>query len=274
MSNTGLVRTAALSVVAALMLAASPAPSPPSTAGVLTKEEIEDAQPADVLPPVSSDPDDQAGKQLGMTAPSASCDTKGPGKERWAIKTSLSKATVSAQTLDDAISSAADVADFMTVKNIGKIAKSFDTKRVSTPISLAGDSVKEGDIVGVTGFIRSVGCEGDGDFHVNISPSRSTTKCAVVEVPNPAKLEHTPSAAFVKQKTAALRKTLAKMYAAAKANNKTYPKVTFAGQLFYDGTHFTASKPGGGRGAQLAPGTPCATRLWELHPALALNIEE
>jgi hypothetical protein len=64
------------------------------------------------------------------------------------------------------------------------------------------------------------------------------------------------------------------MYTAAKQKQAAYPYVTFAGQLFYDGYHYSAKKgPGGGRGAELQKGKPCATTLWEIHPALAMRIE-
>jgi hypothetical protein len=277
MRKTRIIWSASLSLALLLLAAAAPTPAPagPPASAVLTAQDIQKATPAKSIPPVSSDPDDNpagAGALQGMAAPNASCDSKPPGKERWPIKTSLPVAAPPATALDTAMANAVDIAVFMKASNVGKIGPAYQAKRYPKALTLGSTSPKEGDLVGVTGFVRSIGCEGDGDFHVNISTSRSVTTCAVVEVPNPTALAQSSSSAFVKQKSAALRTTLAKMYAAAGTNKATYPKVTFAGQLFYDGTHYNAANPGGGRGAQLQKGTPCATTLWELHPALAMRV--
>ncbi len=254
MDFSRIVRSAAPSLVISLALGASSAGSGPP---VLTAQDIRAAHPA-VVPLVREDPEDDAGENTTLAfTPNASCDDRGPGKERWFVKTSLPVPATTPAQLANAAGNAYDVSDFMVAKNVGSVGKAFDAVRIPNPVAIASDKRHEGDLVAVTGYIRSIGCENDGDFHVNIAPSRSVTSCAVVEVPNPNKLQNTPSAPFVRQRAAALRIALAQMYAAAGQKHAAYPYVTFAGQLFYDGFHYSPSKgPGGGRGAQLKPGTP------------------
>ncbi len=186
-------------------------------------------------PAASSNPNPQAGQLCPF----------GPGKARWAVKTSLAQDQSPSKlaTLGiDGLISAPDL-------QVDSAALSAPV-RIPQPVAIGAEEYHEGDLVTVSGFVLSSTCEhDDGDFHIDLGDKAGGATCAVVEVPNPTYIgDETLRAAVTKAQ--AMARTLV-----------AGSRITVSGQFFYDATHTTKNDPGGGRGVR-----HCAKSLWEVHP--------
>src|SRR5262249_2431276 len=125
------------------------------------------------------------------------------------------------------------------------------------------EDVNEGDIVQTTGWIHLVAGESDGDFHIQVSDSKSSgNRCLIVEVPkdDPAFV----SDPQLRSRCAKVRQFILDKVLLGKTPSESgtvikepvFVKVT--GQLFFDDSH-VGDKPRGKKGMK-------AVTLWELHP--------
>ena len=131
-------------------------------------------------------------------------------------------------------------------------------------------TLREGDIITVTGYVYRGRCQRDGDFHVEIGAGKTRkSKCIIVEVPDPDQIHETQLGALV----SGARDELAKMDKSVyQSKPKKSPfKATFTGQLFLDAPHHRKSDPSGGRGSLLFSGRHCAANLWEIHPVVQIE---
>jgi hypothetical protein len=190
-----------------------------------------------------------------------------PGKARWEIKTTIP---------DDA-----------SVKNSTKVAlktmlaikppagakghsRRMDHKRYAST-NAAG--LVEGDMITVSGWIRLIAAEPDGDYHIQIAQTKSSqARCFIVEVPRPLNT-------FVKEKR--VLKAAATVRAKIRSNvlggkelryggvkllksPKQRPVyATFTGQFFYDDWHI-GDAPRGKKGCK-------SPTIAEIHPIMAVQ---
>jgi hypothetical protein len=186
------------------------------------------------------------------TVSQAQCDNHGTA--RWPVKTSaISTADNDAHTLTaDAFVHAQD----LDINSQDVPNDSF----ISQDAQIGNATVREGQLVQVSGYISDVRCEkGDGDYHADFRADDSVSgACAEVEVPNPDNIADQNTKARVSEARQAFDGWL---------NQQTPVHVTLIGQLFYDYTHHSATDPGGGRGAG-----HCAATLWEIHPLLKVFV--
>jgi hypothetical protein len=142
----------------------------------------------------------------------------------------------------------------------------FETKLI--PASMTKGQPAEGSFVTVTGYLRLVALEDDGDYHIQLSASPTDMDCIIVEVPK-------DDEAFVKDATlrdkaagvrAFVRKNLlhnADQEPTASGNLMAHPPfVRVTGQLFFDDAH-VGDQPRGKKKMK-------ASTLWELHPVTSI----
>ncbi len=191
-----------------------------------------------------------------------------PGKERWAIKTSVPAAPNFAKTKKTTL------ADMMRLANPPG-AKNKDPQFESARIPGFQNSmnVKEGDFLTVSGYLYLVATEdNDCEYHIQLSDQPRTTankpadtdECLIVEVARPDAFQDPEL-----QKRAQAARDFIK--ARLLANQEPGPSgnimqhavyVQVSGQLFYDNAHLKADgtpQPRGKRGMT-------SKTLWELHP--------
>jgi hypothetical protein len=180
--------------------------------------------------------------------------TPGSPKSRWAIKTSVVSSKLShPKKIDyDTLASMADL-------NLSAADKAAHLKTL-LPNDMSG--FHEGDIVRVSGYLQVVGRENDGDFHLQLTSAKSgSTKCIVVEIPNPEKefvADENLRALVAVPRDFLVTKTLKNKQPSTGGSKMIHPPyVTVTGQLFYDGFH-----QGESRGTH----NMTASSLWELHP--------
>ncbi|ABF43090.1 hypothetical protein Acid345_4090 [Candidatus Koribacter versatilis Ellin345] len=187
-----------------------------------------------------------------------------PGKERWAIKTSVVSTGKHHSLQYD---------KFLALVQ-PEIPAGFDRDHDRIP-GKAGEP-SEGDIITIHGWLQLVAFEktasGDEDYHIQISASQSDGKnCIIVEAPNPDFIDD-PT---LKQQATAIRAWVREKLLhdpqrepSSKGIPMTHPPyVSATGQLFFDASHEQGSDPGGGRGKL---GMNAGT-VWELHPLTKLT---
>src|SRR2546425_1451171 len=122
--------------------------------------------------------------------------------ERWKIKT-----TVSASMLNHP--KAINLSDLKQLRSFDHLSTSeFDAKLIKD--SPPGSNLHEGDVMRTTGWLHLIawehGSSGDGDFHMQLSTSRTDGRnCVIMEVPDPD-AEDVPSSLQPRFRT--LRQTL------------------------------------------------------------------
>jgi hypothetical protein len=142
------------------------------------------------------------------------------------------------------------------------LGKRYDDERIPVPVSVGSTSVREGQIVAVEGYVYAIGCESDGDYHIDVTATdhADDTTCFVAEVPLPQYISD-----------ASLRSIVTRARAEGAALQPG-DHIHIVGQFFYDAWHMpnTPAKlhddPGGGRGKG-----HCAGTLWEVHPILSVT---
>ncbi len=186
-----------------------------------------------------------------------------PGKERWAVKTSV-VTTGKHRRLS--------YEKFLALPQ-PEIPSGFD--RDHERIAGTAGTPSEGDIVTIRGWLQLVafesGADGDEDYHIQISASQEDgSNCIIVEAPNPDYVED----AALKQESSDIRLWVRtqllhdpQKQPSANGNKMIHPVYVVAtGQLFFDATHKQSGDPGGGRGKR---GMNAGT-VWELHPLTKL----
>lgn len=182
----------------------------------------------------------------------AHAQCNGSGTARWPVKTSaISSATNTASQLD--------VAAFVIAPDLG-ITSAPNNSFIDQNVTIGGVTVREGQLVQVTGYLSDVHCDKDGDYHGDLRANDSGTgpPCAIVEVPYPPNVANPETNARVSEARQAFDQWL---------DQHTIVHVTLVGQLFYDSTHHSSTNPGGGRGTGF-----CAKTLWEIHPVLKVFV--
>lgn len=191
-------------------------------------------------------------------AVSLSARTIKPGVERWAVKTSWKSGTTVA-------AKAIPFATFVALPNVDGVKHNDKRYNAATiPSSMTGTGPAEGSIVSVTGYLKLVALEDDGDYHIQLTatPDAGDTDCIIVEVPNPdptfvADTAFHPTFAAVREfvKTKLLRGN----EPSGTGNVLAHPTlVRVTGQLFYDDAH-VGTPPRGKKGMH-------SKTLWEVHP--------
>ena len=196
-----------------------------------------------------------------------------PGKERWAIKTSVPANPNFAKTKKATLEEMMKLGNPPGARNKDP---NFDSKRI--PAFDNGLNVKEGDFVTVTGYLYLVATEdNDCEYHIQITdqPRTATDKpadgdqCLIVEVARPADFKE-PELQKHAQATRDFIKT--KLV----ANKEPGPSgnvmqhavfVQVSGQLFYDNAHLKTDGTAQPRGKK---GMTSKT-LWELHPVFDMK---
>lgn len=194
------------------------------------------------------------------------------GEERWEVKTSVPSI--------DALSTphTVDLASLIALKNppmTKQEKKAIEDKLwdgSATVKDASGNdlTLREGDIITVTGYVYRARCQRDGDFHVEIGAGKTrSSKCIIVEVPDPGQIKDTKLRALVSGARDALAQMDPSVY---RSKPKKMPiKATFTGQLFLDAPHYRKNDPSGGRGSLLFSGRHCAANLWEIHPVVRIE---
>lgn len=193
--------------------------------------------------------------------------------KRWPVKMSVLGALAEEQTLTNAMSHAYSAADVIVAQNLGGAVSHTELDR-SEGITIAGDTHHEGDAVAVRGVILALGCETDGDVHIDLAPSLQSKTCMVVEVPNPrdfgAAAPYAKEREYLTSTWEPLRRRFAEIYSDSGETPTEPYEITVVGQLYFDTDHMIASDPGGGRGIHVG-GRSCARNLWEVHSVLDMT---
>lgn len=214
---------------------------------------------------------------LGLTR--AACTS--PGKERWAIKSTL---PTGAQLGHATTVKIGDLAKLANPPGVTNKEKKFEDTRIPTfdnPLH-----VKEGDLVTITGYLFLVATEdNDCEYHIELSAkapdmSAASSKnpvmvddCIIVEVARPdafsdATLQKAADTTrqWIREKLKLSGQSGAEP--AADGSLMSHPVfVTVTGQLFFDDAHLEkdgSSQPRGKHGLR-------TNTLWELHPIVAIN---
>lgn len=194
--------------------------------------------------------------------------------KRWPVKTSVMPALAQQDTLTKALQKRYTVAQVLATKNLA-----FDTPVPpdhldrSDAVQIGNEVHHEGDAIAIQGVVLALGCEADGDIHIDLAQSSNAKTCVVVEVANPADLDRgiPPSAAaFVARMERPLRRRFTEIYNQGSPHETPRNPVfsmTVVGQLYYDTDHLQRNNAGGGRGLRFN-GVGCARNLWEVHPIL------
>jgi hypothetical protein len=189
-----------------------------------------------------------------------------PGKERWAIKTSVyANAKHKKISLLDIIRLPAPVSHFDK--------KFYEIERISDSVKYKGMYYKEGDMVTTKGFIHLVALERDknkrdGDYHIQVLPScKWGDNCLIVEVPYPEFIKN--DNALKEQITKARKFVCDVLLKGQHLNTKASALspaiyVSITGQLFFDGTHL-GGNPRGKQHPYLKKPMKSYT-CWEIHP--------
>jgi len=193
------------------------------------------------------------------------------GEARWKIKTSVPAGALRRKVKPT------DLRALMGLKNPKLTAaqkKAIASKPRTQGVTVGDDSLQEGEIVSVEGFLYRARCQKDGDYHLEIGTSSTTGKsCLIVEVPDPGQVRDRALRDLVKQ----VRQKL-DGFPSGIFNGKSAPlPVKVTGQFFLDSQHLrrdnpkTGKKadPSGGRGTKFN-GKNCATNVWEIHPVTDL----
>jgi hypothetical protein len=207
---------------------------------------------------------------------SAQSTCNSPGKERWAIKTSL------ADGADISHSKKVGLNDLLALAQPAGVTNNdprYNDARI--PASSNSLNVKEGDIIRTIGWIYVVATETDCDYHIQISsqprtlatnPPTATDDCMIVEVPRPD---------FISDTTLSTAATNVRNYVKTKLTKGNEPSSTshgsvmihavcaqVTGQLFNDDAHLKHDGTAELRGK----GGMHSKTLWELHAIVGFTI--
>lgn len=208
-----------------------------------------------------------------MTSLGAKCNQVPPGNhKRWAVKMTIMPSLASQSVLTQAISHPYQVSAVVAAHNLSGQVSPVALDR-SEAVNIAGNTFHEGDPIAVHGVILALGCEGDGDTHIDLASSLTSSTCLVVEVPNPkdfgaqgSQTERT----FLTSMWTPLRKRFTEIYNDSGEQPTTPYDITVVGQLYFDTDHRNSKDPGGGRGIHVN-GRSCARNLWEVHSVLDMT---
>jgi hypothetical protein len=194
-----------------------------------------------------------------------------PGKERWAIKTSV-PAHAKPKNIDikDLIRLPAPLEVFSRTL--------YNESRISDPVQYKGVSYKEGDIITTTAYIHLVALEKsekktDGDYHIQVLPGKEwADSCLIIEVPFPPFILNDE---VLKEEVKKARELVFDEIVKGDERRKgkviePAAHVQITGQLFFDGTHLS----GNNRGKQ----DPVNKRrmksytCWEIHPVTEIRL--
>ena len=203
-----------------------------------------------------------------VSAAAQTCN--GPGKARWAIKTSLpggTNASDSGKTID-----LGKLLALPAAPGVKDDDERFQDARI--PAFNNDLQIKEGDLVTTIGWLYLVATEKDDcDYHIQISPQARTTTNAplgsdesiIVEAPRPDFISDSDLSAKVSQERDFIKsKLLLGKEPSSGGSVMQHPVcVKVTGQLFYDDAHETG-QPRGKKHLQ-------SKTLWELHPITAFT---
>jgi hypothetical protein len=192
----------------------------------------------------------------------------GPGKARWAIKTSLpggTNASDSAKTID-----LGKLLALPPAPGVKDNDERFQDARI--PAFDNDLQVKEGDLITTIGWLYLVATEKDDcDYHIQISPQARTTtnkplasdESIIVEAPRPDFISGSDLSANVSQERDFIKSKLllGKEPSSGGSVMQHAVCVKVTGQLFYDDAHETGQL----RGKKNLH----SKTLWELHPITA-----
>ncbi len=190
-----------------------------------------------------------------------------PGKERWAIKTSIPNGT-DIKKPGEMI----PLSDFLALPNPPSVKNNdprYQSSRIPKP---EGIRIPEGQIVRTEGYIRLVAGEPDGDYHIQVSETPDTfDNCLVVEVPkdDPEFVANSPEVLaaakivrdFVRARLLAARDPTGRVLIM-----KHPPYVEVTGQLFFDDAHLAETEKGNYRGKFINGRQLPSKTVWEIHP--------
>jgi hypothetical protein len=187
-----------------------------------------------------------------------------PGKERWAIKSSV---PAGALTKTPKHVNLSDLIALTDAEGVGHNDARYGTARIPSPGNAAG--LKEGQMIATEGWLNLVALEGnDCEYHIQLSGSPTDgNHCLIVEV---AKDDATSikTDAALRAKAGGVRgfvrtKLLKGKEPSGTGNvmqHQVYVRVV--GQLFFDDAH-VGDPPRGKKGMH-------AATLWELHPIISM----
>jgi hypothetical protein len=196
------------------------------------------------------------------------------GVDRWRVKTTLDSAAEQKKpksVKSDDLITLAEPDRHQYDYNEYQHNQSHENDRMRNPSATA---LQEGDLVSTTGYVQLIASEDDGDYHIQIGPTREDrTKCVIVEVPRSDFLD-APDAKLGGLDT--LRAKLLKNFGTPGKPDfsgsgtcvKHPTKMKITGQLFYDVHH--AIHPGP-RGKGLCD---ASHNFWEIHPVYAMTFAE
>jgi hypothetical protein len=142
------------------------------------------------------------------------------------------------------------------VPGVTRSDRRYQTKRIP--------GTQEGKEVAVIGYLRLVALEPDGDYHLQLTESTSSTKCVIAEVPNPDFVTDARLKAQAKAAREAIDKLRKKGTLIGGALLPIAVRVKLSGVLFYDSAH--VGTPPRGKQGMTAPS------LWELHPVAGVTL--
>lgn len=206
----------------------------------------------------------------------ARAECTSPGKERWAIKSSVPAGS------DFNHAQALKLVDVVKLENPPG-AKNKDARFESSRIPAFSNplKVREGDFVTLSGYLYLVATEdNDCEYHIQISDQPRTTtnkpaagdQCVIVEIGRPDAI---PDADLSKRADTVRSYIRTKLLQNKEPSSTTHGSVMqhpvyvkVSGQLFFDDAHLKSdgtSQPRGKGGMSTAT-------LWELHPIYDLQI--
>ena len=176
-----------------------------------------------------------------------------PGKDRWEVKIMPPDPSN--------IELAFTAGEMLALRDVSSVTKSdarYKDKRIPNTM--------EGRLASVTGYLRLVGMEPDGDYHIQLSETPISSQVVIIEVPSPKFVHNKILSIQAKRIRETIDRILGKMPSFDGVVLSKPIKITFTGALFYDDAH--VGTPSRGKKGMKAPS------LWELHPATKIFIHE
>jgi hypothetical protein len=184
-----------------------------------------------------------------------------PGGKRWELKTAL---THGASARRGKLVALSDLLALPNPPNAGELDDSAFAATLAPSFSNKLH-LNEGDVIEVAGWVHLITFEADGDYHIQMTASRSDgNHNLIVEVPCAAFVKTVRLRARVADVRAFVRSDLLDGREADAAGRVINPArfVRLRGQLFFDANHFRGP-PRGTKGMR-------AATLWEVHPVIAM----
>jgi hypothetical protein len=222
--------------------------------------------------PVLTNLEQEPGMTEMMAPVGEKCNQTPPANhKRWLVKTSVMKPLASQAVLTGAMQHPYEVADVIAARNLSKPVPATALDR-SEAVTIAHDAHLENDAIAVHGVILALGCEADGDVHIDLATSLKSPTCLVIEVPNPKDVGAQPGEekAYLTSMWGPVRRRFTEIYDDSGETPTSQYDVTVVGQLYFDTDHMEQNDAGGGRGLKIA-GRTCARNLWEVHSVLDMT---